>query len=345
MITETATGSAFEAFFAEGAARAARVDREFVDLWAAMVAAGHGGKLLRPALLRTTYEALGGTDAALARHVGDAVELLHTAFLMHDDVIDGDLRRRGRPNVSGTFTSRARFAGAPLTLAAGYGRTAGILAGDLALAGAVRMVARTPADPGTVDRLLDLLDEAIQVTAAGELADVRLSLHVDRPDLTEVLAMEERKTAVYSFCLPLQAGAVLAGADDATVARLGELGRLVGVAFQLQDDLLGVFGDEAQTGKSTLTDLREGKVTALVAHARTTPAWTRISRFVGDRTLSTAHAALVREQLTRAGSRRFVEDLVADHLGAARLLAAQVGLGADLVERLTAVVPESVPVA
>ena len=83
--------------------------------------------------------------------------------------------------------------------------------------------------------------------------------------------MEEQKTSAYSFSLPLQAGALLAGADEGTVARLGEAGRMLGVAFQLVDDLIGVFGDPRRTGKSATSDLRTRKQTPLLVHATDAP--------------------------------------------------------------------------
>ncbi|GEL93717.1 polyprenyl synthetase family protein [Cellulomonas composti] len=306
-------------------------DAELPALREAMAAACSGGRRLRPALVAAAYRAYGGTDPAPAAHVGEAVELLHGAFVMHDDVIDHDEVRRGRPNVVGTFARRARGAGAAGGPADDYARAAGILAGDLALVAAARGFATTPAPAPVVARLLDLLDEAVTASAAGELRDVRLALRLERPDLAETLAVTHLKTAAYSFCLPLRAGALLAGADDTALVRLDELGRLAGVAFQLQDDLVGVFGDPRVTGKSALGDLREGKVTALVAHAATTPWWTRIEPHLGDPDLSTAQAGAVRRALEDCGARAFVAELAAAHLGAARDLAARAGLPDELL--------------
>lgn len=239
-------------------------DPWYPALWHALGEAARGGGRVRPRLLLTAYRAFGGTEDAVAHHVAEAVELLHTALVVHDDVIDHDSVRRGRPNVSGTFASLARAAGADDAAAGQLGATAGILAGDLALVGAVAMIARTPAPAHVVARLLDLTEDAIRVTAAGELEDVRFGLGIGTPSLTQVLVTEERKTAAYSFALPLQAAAVLADTASATAAldALGRIGRLVGTAFQLADDLDGTFGDPTRTGKSAISDLREGKVTA-----------------------------------------------------------------------------------
>jgi geranylgeranyl diphosphate synthase type II len=146
--------------------------------------------------------------------------------------------------------------------------------------------------------------------------------------------MEEQKTSAYSFALPLQAGALLAGADDRTVARLGEAGRTMGIAFQLVDDLLGVFGDPTRTGKSVTSDLRTRKQTPLLAHAQATPEWERIRPYVG-RELTVDELDETRRLLTISGSRRFVEELAEAHLTTARAVVEQLGIPADLLAGFT----------
>ncbi len=318
----------------EGGARAAETDPEHARLWSALAAATEGGKRFRPALVVTTHDALGGNRSAAAVTVGAAVELLHTAFVIHDDVIDGDDTRRGRLNVSGSFHAHALDYGAAPEDATVYGRTAGILAGDLALAAAIRAVATCGAPGAVVGRLLDLFDSALHTTAAGELADVRLSLNVDTASLAESLTMAEQKTSAYSFALPLQAGAVLAGADEATVVRLGEAGRVLGIAFQLFDDVLGVFGNPSRTGKSATSDLRTKKQTPLLAHARSTSQWSQINTYLG-RVLNDTELDEVRHLLTACGSRRFVEELADTHLAGARSALEHLGVPCELVDMVT----------
>ncbi|MDY7556700.1 polyprenyl synthetase family protein [Cryobacterium sp. 10C3] len=123
----------------------------------------------------------------------------------------------------------------------------------------------------------------------------------------------EQKTAVYSFEAPLMAGAVLAGASEEAIVALGRFGRLVGVAFQLTDDILGVFGDPARTGKSALTDLREGKQTALVAYAGTTGDWPAIAPFVGKADLTQDEAEEARVLLRSCGALQSTDELAIDH--------------------------------
>lgn len=305
-------------------------------LWGTLGDAAGGGKRFRSGLLTAAYRAWGGTDMHAAATVGAAIELLHTAFLVHDDVIDGDDTRRGRLNVSGAHLEQARSAGVPDQRAREYGAAAGILAGDLALAAALRTLAFAPVPQPTGRRLFDLFDSALHTTAAGELADVWMSLGADHPSLPEILSAEERKTGAYSFTLPLQAAAALAGAPECSVESAGDVGRLLGLSFQLADDLLGVFGDPADTGKSVLSDLRSGKQTPLVAHARSTAWWPAIEPYVGRPDLSDEQAARVRDMLTASGSRGFVRELAGDYAEDALAAAVDMGMPAPLVSWVSA---------
>jgi geranylgeranyl diphosphate synthase type II len=324
-VTPRTTDEALQSLLDEGRTRAAGTDPQHARLWETLVAATKGGKRFRPALVTAAHDALGGTRHTAGMQVGAAVELLHTAFVIHDDVIDGDDLRRGRLNVSGTFRVAAIASGATEDDAESLGRTAGILAGDLALTAAIRAIGTCGAPTEVVHRLLDLFDAALHTTAAGELADVQLSLGLRAASVPESLAMAEKKTSAYSFALPLQAGAVLAGADETTVDRLGTAGRLLGVAFQLVDDILGVFGDPDQTGKSVTSDLRTRKQTPLLAHAMSTAEWERIRSYVG-RELTVDELDETRHLLTISGSRRFVEDLAESHLAMARTVVEQLGV-------------------
>ena len=326
------TEAVLDRVLADGAEQAAHLGDGFRALWADLTSATQGGKRFRPELFAATYRAWGGADGEAAATVGAAIELLHTAFIVHDDVIDEDEVRRGRPNVAGAHARTARAAGVPEHQAGQFGVTAGILAGDLALATSLKVVATCPAPVPTVARLLDLFHQVLLATAAGELADVWMSVQDHPSPLSDVLTMEERKTALYSFALPMQAGAVLAGAPATMVEDVGRVGRALGIAFQLADDLDGVFGDAAVTGKSTLSDLRAGKHTPLVAHARTTGTWPEIASLVGCAGLTDAQAQQVRTSLTACGSRRFVEELADDHAAMAVHIAADAGLPAALVD-------------
>ena len=301
-------------------------------VWGALRSTAEGGRRIRPRVLLSAYDDLAGSTPLeprdVAERVAGAVELLHIAFLAHDDVIDDDLTRHGRDNVAGAYTAQARRAGASPADAHSYGVAAGILAGDLALATAFRQIALSGAMPDAMADLLDLFHATLHITADGELSDVWLGL--DRPaadatNLTEVLATAERKTAVYTFELPLRAAAVLAGRRELG-PRLSDLGRTLGVAFQLRDDLKGTFGDPAVTGKSATSDLREGKHTAIVALARATPAWGQVAAVLGRRDASPEELAHARDLLESCGARAGVERMVSDLEQSAARLAAELGL-------------------
>lgn len=312
------------------------LDEHDRNLWRAIREQAIGGKRFRPRLLLSVFRALGGTDELSAGFVADAVELFHTTFVIHDDVIDGDQLRRGKPNVTGTFSARAIAAGAPQAQAHRYGETAGILAGDLALAGAMRNIAMCGAKPDVMSRLLDLVDLVLHRSAAGELADVRVSF--TGADLSDVLNIAAWKTSAYSFELPMQAAAILAEADERVISDLGQAGRDVGIAFQLLDDLDGVFASPDQTGKDPLSDLREGKFTALMVFARSTSQWDDLSRYVGRADLTLAEAERARTLLTESGARDSVLALAGDYRRSA--LASAARLPGDASDVVTAAIDQ-----
>ncbi|MFZ7086596.1 polyprenyl synthetase family protein [Curtobacterium sp. RRHDQ10] len=288
-------------FFRLAGQRARSYGRPSEELVAVLRKASSGGKRFRPRMVLTAYSGLGGVDVRAAAHVAAAYELLHTALVVHDDVIDRDWSRRGVPNVAGSFRDQAATGGIPTPVAEHRGTSAAVIAGDLALAGAPRLVESSGVDGERRSRLLAILDEAVFASAAGEMADVDLSLGV-MPSVDEIVAMERAKTAVYSFEAPLQSGAVLAGAPEPIVAALGAFGREIGIAYQIVDDILGVFGDEDTTGKSASGDLREGKRTVLIAHAATTEHWPAIERFLGRRDLTDDQAEHLRSSIRRSGA-------------------------------------------
>jgi len=301
-----------ERFFRVSQARAARIGAPYLALWQTLEKNTSGGKRLRPRMVMTVYESLGGTDFEAAAHVGAAFELLHTALIVHDDVIDRDFVRRGIPNVSGSYRDLAQTAGVSISTAEHRGLSVAVIAGDLALVGAGRLIEHSGTDDLTRSRLLDLLDESVFSSAAGELVDVDFSLSSAVPAVDEVLEMERLKTAVYSFEGTLQAGAVLAHAGEETITALGDFGRNVGVAYQIVDDVLGVFGDEATTGKTIVGDLREGKRTVLISYASRQPEWDSVARLVGKPDLSDREAAMVKAMLERSGARAYAEGLAHD---------------------------------
>lgn len=300
-------------FFAEAKLRSVSMGAAYLTLWEALERAAAGGKRSRPRLVLLTYRALGGTDAAGAALLAASYELLHSALLVHDDVIDRDFVRRGRPNVSGSYRTRALRAGASPAEADHAGASAGILAGDLALSGAYRVLRRLEAPEQVCRRLQDVLDDAIFSSVGGEVFDIELSHAPQMPSLENIIRTAHLKTSAYSFEAPLQAGAVLAGAPESVISALTYFGRSAGIAYQLVDDVLGVFGAESRTGKSSWGDLREGKRTAMLAYAATQPEWDSIASLIGSPDLSAAEAEYVRTVLLSCGAKDYAVRLAVEH--------------------------------
>jgi geranylgeranyl diphosphate synthase type I len=302
--------------------RAADLGPGFAELGDAISRAARGGKRFRPALVTASFDAFaggGGANASAALSVGAAFELLHAAFLVHDDVIDHDIVRRGVPNVAGEFRSRAHRRGAGPDGAALLGAAAAILAGDLLLHEAFRLVAMADVAPDVRERLLLLVDDVIFVSAAGELADVEQSVTAEAASCQDALDTAFRKTAVYSFSAPLQAGALLGGADSDALRILGHAGGALGLAFQLVDDLIGTFGTSAQAGREAGVDLREGKRTPLVAIAREALGRERVDDVLALARTGPVAVRLAQQELESSGARRRMIALIQGTLDDVRM--------------------------
>jgi geranylgeranyl diphosphate synthase type II len=305
---------ALERFFSLAKDRAKALGPEYVQLWETLEDNTRGGKRFRPRMVFAAYEALGGTNLDTAAYVGAAFELLHTALIVHDDVIDHDFIRRGVSNISGSYRERSLARGSSLRIAEHSGISAAVIAGDLALFNSYRLIDKSGVSDDVRERLLEVMDEALFASAAGELIDVDFTSLPEMPEVEDILNMERLKTAVYSFESPLQAGAILAGASEEIISTLGDFGREIGIAYQIVDDLLGVFGLEEETGKTTLGDLREGKRTVMISFATTTSAWASIEHLVGNPNLTEDEATIIRAALIECGAQAFAEGL-ADSYG------------------------------
>ena len=273
------------------------------------------GKGMRSTLFDVVYTTAGGSDETVRAAAGWALELLHEAFLVHDDLADGDDHRRGQPNLQGRTTTRAAERGLPAESAAHLGMVGGLLGGDLLLVAAMSEFARLPVPAPTLHRVLDEVHRAVVASVAGEYADVHGASEDAPAGCEQALAIGAAKTAAYSVCLPLVLGAVLAGAPDEIVDPLRETGRHLGTAYQVVDDVLGVFGDPAVTGKSNSGDLVRRAPTVLLAYARTTGAWPRIDAALNR---SDPDPDTARELLRECGAREYALGIAEDLVTAAR---------------------------
>ncbi|WP_010540574.1 polyprenyl synthetase family protein [Dietzia alimentaria] len=225
-----------------------------------------GGKRMRPRFALAGYAAVDSVGA----HVPDevvtacaALELIQACALVHDDIIDASDTRRGRPTVHRSVESLHRdlgWDGDP----GRYGESQAILIGDLALTWADEMFVTSGVESAALSRALVPWYSMKTEVLSGQMLDI-LAEASDATDEETPARVNRFKTAAYTVERPLHIGAELAGARPETIAALREFGVAVGQAFQLRDDMLGVFGDPEITGKPSGDDLREGKRTLLLA--------------------------------------------------------------------------------
>ncbi|MBE7323249.1 polyprenyl synthetase family protein [Nocardioides sp. Y6] len=224
-----------------------------------------GGKRLRAAFCWWGHRAVDPEvrdEPSLLRACA-ALELLQASALVHDDLMDASDTRRGRPATHKAFEGEHRAVGWPGN-SEQYGAAAAILLGDLLLAWADELLRRCGLPADRVSRALEIFDLCRTEVIVGQFLDVSVQAR-GRADVDTAMTVLRYKSAKYSIERPLHVGAALAGADEATLEALSAFGLPLGEAFQLRDDLLGVFGDPSTTGKPAGDDLVEGKRTVLVA--------------------------------------------------------------------------------
>lgn len=296
------------------------------------------GKRIRPVLLLLGYRAGGGRDHHRVLGPALALELLHTCALIHDDVIDRAATRRGRPTVHAAASAAHRDAGW-MGAADDAGAAVAILVGDLAFvyADELFLEADVPAD-----RLLAAF-RRFTVLREEVTAGQYLDLHAARSRATDrglALTVATLKSGRYSVARPLQIGAILAGANAGLVDGLGQFGDPVGRAFQVRDDLLGVFGEESVTGKSAASDLAEGKRTLLIAEAARrldADGLRALEAGLGDPGLEEDEVARLRALLEGSGARSATEDYVQSAIAESDAALARLALSPEVERTLRAV--------
>jgi geranylgeranyl diphosphate synthase type I len=314
--------AALAAFLTERRAVTEAIDPRFAEAGRALDAfVLGGGKRIRPTFAWWGWRGAGGDpDAAEAAAVTSAVsalELIQACALIHDDLIDGSATRRGRPTVHVEFARRhamAGWRGQP----ARFGAATAVLLGDLALCWADDMLRGSGLPPAALLRAADPWEAMRTEVLGGQFLDVLHQSTGDR-SVRAALQIDRYKTAAYTVERPLHLGAAIADAGPELIDAYRRFGTEVGVAFQLRDDLLGVFGDPSVTGKPAGDDLREGKRTLLLALATEraeaaggTAALAVLDRAVGRSDLTSAELDRVRELLTELGAVRAVEQQITD---------------------------------
>ncbi len=269
-----------------------------------------GGKRLRPAFAYWGYRGAGGVDDDTVVAAVAALELVQASALIHDDVMDGSETRRGEPAVHRRFAklhAEAGWRGDP----AGFGTAAAILLGDLCLVWSDEMLHASGLDPQTVARARPVFDDMRTEVTIGQYLDVQTQATGDTSTARASL-VARFKSAKYTIEQPLLLGAAIAGASQTLAKAYSGYGLPLGEAFQLRDDVLGVFGDPAVTGKPAGDDLREGKRTYLVAAAlEQSGARQLFDELLGNPDLDAGGVARLRDVIEGSGALARTEQRIA----------------------------------
>lgn len=224
-----------------------------------------GGKRIRGALVMAGYEMLGGRDTNMIVQAARAIEMLHAYILIIDDIQDRSKLRRGKPTAHellAAYHRKHKLKGDSAHAGVSLALNAALVGGHAAQT----VLANLDADPEYRLKVISIANRTMVITVHGQTQDIMNEL-IDAPTEEEIDNVLEWKTALYTVINPLHVGMVLAGAGCRETDAITPFARAAGKAFQITDDILGIFGAEKELGKTPGDDVREGKGTMLVAHA------------------------------------------------------------------------------
>lgn len=330
----TAVSTALDEFLAHQRLTLAAMDPTLAPVVDEVAALAAGGKRLRPAFAYWGWRGARGEsgaedEAAVFRAVA-ALEFVHASALVHDDVMDAAHTRRGRPATHVGFATRhaVEDLGGNGEL---FGTGAAILVGDLALVWSDELLGTSGISTPALIRARRIWDTMRTEVTSGQYLDLlRAAGGLPGPD--GALTVARYKSAGYTVQRPLQLGVAIAGAGGDVTDACTAIGLPLGEAFQLRDDVLGVFGDPAVTGKSADDDLREGKQTLLIALAEEAAdgAGRRLlAEVLGDPTAGEEQFDAVRQLIESTGARAHVEERIAERTTVARTAIATSPLSPD----------------
>lgn len=294
------------------AEEAREIDPAYATLWQAIESLYlAGGKRFRSYMTLLVFEAYSDEPLESIIPSAAAQELLHLAMLIHDDIIDRDFVRYGVKNVAAQYLDHYETLLKNGRDKEHFAQSAAMLSGDLLISEAFILITETQANPSAILSAQRLLAKAIFHVIGGELLDTEASFKGIAA--AHPLVIAEQKTASYSFVTPFLMGAALAEAPQAQRELLQELGQQVGIAYQLRDDVIGVFGNEALTGKSSEGDIREGKRTVLIDEfyrRASQPQRAHFDSVFGHQDASSDDVASVRQLLIESGAKDALESMI-----------------------------------
>jgi geranylgeranyl diphosphate synthase type I len=249
--------SYFEEFFLQKEKEASKIDQLAVDVLKTLKDYISGGKKIRGALTVLGYQCAGGASLKDIIPVSAAVEIMHSCLLIHDDFVDNDEFRRGKPTVHKLYSRN---------MSEHYGASMAVIIGDVGIFLCNQILAASNFDGEKKALATYEFQKLLINTGYGELMDIAFD-YKNNLSWDDILKIRIYKTSHYTFVMPLTVGALLAGSDKKVIEAIKKFGEPIGVAFQLRDDTLGIFGDSNKTGKSSESDIREGKKTLILTKA------------------------------------------------------------------------------
>ena len=274
-----------------------------------------GGKRLRPTLMLLGYKAAGGKDFPLAIDASLALEIFHNFVLIHDDVMDGDMTRYGGANITGTYYKRF-MKQADENTARHTAESIAILAGELNEFFTFEVLTKLDIKKDLIFDMMSHFQRVLFETGAGQQLDVMSSIRGSL-NLAKIEKVNYYKTAQYTVTSPLQLGVIAAGGNEKLMETFKSYGSELGKAFQIADDLLGMFGSTRQTGKPVGSDIREGKQTLLMYYAKKLCKpleWKAIETRLGNAKITSDDVKLVRSILKESGAQAKAAVAAEDHL-------------------------------
>jgi geranylgeranyl diphosphate synthase, type I len=272
-----------------------------------------GGKRVRAAFMYWGYKAAGGQEDENMVEASMSIELSHVFLLIHDDIIDRDEFRHGIPAMHKKYENLARKFYKRVD-PVHFGESMSMIVGDMAAAFGNEIIFNSKFSAENIMRALDKLQKIVSMTGAGEMSDIVLEAKGKATE-KDVLKVHEQKTAKYTIEGPLHLGALLAGADKNVLESLSAYAVPVGIAFQIQDDILGIFGSEKKLGKPVCSDLREGKQTLLIVKAlekANISEKRKLRAMIGNRDIEDEEIEEFRGIIQRTGSLEYSQNMARD---------------------------------
>ncbi len=262
------------------------------------------GKMLRSGLVLLAHQAFAGQARSAALQTGAAMELLQSSFLIHDDIMDRDLLRRGEKTINQQYLEMARREGLPAV--EHFGNAMAVCAGDIAFFLAFELLNDLPVDGAIRQAVTSLALRETAKVGVGQMQDLYFGFQAEPPSEEEIIQVFLCKTAAYTFILPLLAGAMLAGRQENELAEWRKFGETMGVMFQVRDDDLGMFGEQKQTGKPVGADIRQSKKTLYflyLSQAGSDAERRRLRTIFGNPDIEDRDVEWVRERIVAHGIR------------------------------------------